>query len=216
MNFLITCPDHDDATYFVSEYSIELIKFAKEKGFNVINCYEKNATKARVKNFIETKNPEFIMFNGHGNDDIITGQVFEPIIRLEDSDLIKDRIVYARVCHTARTLGKKCAETGTGAYIGFTDRFRIWISNNYSHLPLEDPYAQLIIPPSNVIAKSLLKGNTVEEATNHGKDAYRKNIELLEKSDSKKELRFLLPVLYWNRAKLLAQGNTNATLAQHN
>ena len=48
MSFLITRPEHDDATFFLSEYSKELIKFAKRKGFDVINCQGNKVTKQNV------------------------------------------------------------------------------------------------------------------------------------------------------------------------
>jgi hypothetical protein len=165
-----------------------------------------------VQKIISKKNPQFILFNGHGSDDLITGHEFEPIIRIEDAPLIQNRIVFARACNTSKVLGEICGKNGTGAYIGFNDKFRFWTSGNTSHSPLNDPYAQIIIDPTNVIAKSLLKGNSVMTAVLHGKEAYKKNIQLLEESDSKKELHFLLSALYWNLSKLCIHGNIDANL----
>jgi hypothetical protein len=212
MIFLITRPEHDPATTTLSEYSIAIINFARERGHNTINCHCQNVTKASVHEIIKKKKPNFIMFNGHGNDDLICGQEYEPIIRMEDIELIKDKIIYARTCNTAIQMGKKCGEEGTGAFIGFKNTFKIWNSSFFGFRPLEDPYAKLILEPTNNIAISLLKGCTVAEAISHGKEAYNKTIQALEQSSSAEGLRFLLSVLYWNREHLCAQGNLELRL----
>ncbi|MBU2099951.1 hypothetical protein KKG83_04660 [Candidatus Micrarchaeota archaeon] len=200
MTFLITRPEHDDETLYLSDYSKKIIAVAEEKGIPVFDCVNKSANKKKVSSLLASKKPKFIMFNGHGSAEVITGNKLEPLIRLgEDEDLIKDAIVYARVCSSGEKLGKSCGDNGSGAYIGYDKKFRFWICSTSTHHPQEDRYAKPFLDASNQVAISLLKGASAEEAYDRSQAAFEQYIENLENSDSPKELRFLLPLLYWDK-----------------
>ncbi|MFH1225205.1 MAG: hypothetical protein V1676_05375 [Candidatus Diapherotrites archaeon] len=208
MTFLITRPEDDDTTLYLSEYSKPIIELAEDRGIDVFDCFHERASKQRVTSLITEKNPKLIMFNGHGSPEIISGYKFEPIIRLEENaDLIKDTIVYARACHTAKELGKWCGENGNGVYLGYDDKFRFWTSSSYSHTPQNDPYAKPILDASNHAAMCLLKGGTAGDALRRSKEAFDSVIERLERSNSPQNLRFLLSALYWNREHLIGYGD---------
>ncbi|MFH1588538.1 MAG: hypothetical protein ABIA76_04340 [Candidatus Diapherotrites archaeon] len=209
MSFLITRSEHDDSNYYLSEYSKEIIKTAEQKGIKVFDCNKENASKEKVSILLKTKNPEFVMFNGHGSEEIITGHKFEPIIRLEDSKLLENKIIYARACNTSKKLGKKCTENKKTAYIGYNKKFKLWMNNNYSHTPLKDPYAEPFLKTTNQIPITIIKGSTAQEAHEKGINAIEKEIEKLERTDAPKELQFLLPALYWNQQAQTIQGNRN-------
>lgn len=210
MSFLVTRPEDDETTLYLSEYSKDLIRFAEAKGIEVFDCFYDKATREKVTAILLSKKPKLIMFNGHGNEDVITGHKFEPLIRKDDNDdLIKDSLVYARSCKCASSLGKVCSEKGTGAFIGYEGKFKFWTCNNSTHLPKEDEYAKPFLESTNQIVSTLLKGNTAEEAHQRGYDALEQVIEKLERSDAPQDLIFMLPLLYWDQQTQKCLGNKN-------
>ncbi|MCX6802647.1 MAG: hypothetical protein NT067_06075 [Candidatus Diapherotrites archaeon] len=212
MKFLITRPEFDDATLYLSEFSKKIIDFAKGKGFQVLDCVHAKANKKQVSRWLSEKKPELVMFNGHASDEFITGHKYEPIIRLEDAGLIEDKIVYARACNCGKTLGKLFDNKKIGAFIGYERRFRFWINPSFTHSPQDDPCCAQVLDASNQIALALLKGVTAQEAHQRGITAYNKIIENLERSDAPQELRFILPSINWNATYQVCYGNQNACL----
>ena len=131
-------------------------------------------------NLIFKQNPLFIFFNAHGNEKAIYGDKIkgrEEILIEEDKNHnhLKGRIVYARACWAAASLGKACTKE-SGCFVGYKTPFSFWINERWSSKPSNDNTAKLFIEPSNLIVTSLLKGNTAKEAFDKSKDMSKRNI----------------------------------------
>ena len=58
----------------------EMDSKAQKKGFSVLNLEEKRANHKVVNSMLKKREPSLIFFNGHGNEDSITGHNNESLI----------------------------------------------------------------------------------------------------------------------------------------
>jgi len=126
--------------------------------------------------------------------------------------VLKNKIVYARSCISAKILGKESIKNGCNAYIGYDDEFVFSIEIDKITRPLEDKTAEVFLKPSNSIAISLLKGNTVSEANNRSKEMIKKQIRESMTSNAKSDQKELIPLLLWNYDHQVSLGDQNARL----
>jgi len=208
---LFVRPSHDDVTSYLHYYSKSLLEESKSKGFNAINKEKKKANKSVVTSIIEKHDPEFIMFNGHGSPTMICGHQEEVIIREGDNEeLIKNRIIYSLSCSSALKLGKKVGDVKT-TFIGYVDEFALGMDINSQTAIYRDKRAKLFLDPSNLLVKSLLKGNSAGEAVIKAKNLMKENISRL-RTDPFPDAKDYLPYLYNNYLILEIKGAQFATL----
>jgi len=158
---LITRPEYDVTTKYLSCYAKLVIKYAQEKGIFVKDFEQGNVKKQEIEMFIQKQNPKLIFLNGHGDVDCIEGDKDEVIIKQNDNDeILKEKITYARSCYVASSLGKKCGEMDSNTcFIGYKFPFQFWIDETRSGNPLKDKTAELYLIPSNRLVEYLIKGN---------------------------------------------------------
>lgn len=213
MKFLITRPDHDDTVFYLHEFSKELIEIAKDKGFKVLDCDRKKANRKTVQQMIQEQKPELIMFNGHGNPPTICGHKNEALIKQgENEEILEEKIVYARSCSTASSLGPSAVKKGAKTFIGYTEDFVFLIDNSRTANPLKDEFAKPFLTASNQIIKSLLNGRTALEAHQRSQKVFDEQIESLQKSDAPPEAQHLLPWLFWDKTIQTILGEKNAQI----
>jgi len=63
---LVTRPEHDDTTTYLSHYAKLVIKYAEERGVPVTDFKAGTVKKETINKFIEKQKPKLIFFNGHG------------------------------------------------------------------------------------------------------------------------------------------------------
>lgn len=212
-NFLVTRADHDDMTHYLFVWTGEVIDFAKRKGFKVIDLARERATRAQFVSVVSDKDPKFILFNGHGKPERITGQDGENVVVLgENHDILKSRIIYARSCWAAQGLGKKCEEMSEdGCFIGYSMTYIFIADNNCMSRPLKDELARPFMESSNIIPISILKGNSTKEAMGKSEKKMRECIEFFESSGmpGHADVSFFLK---WNLDNQTICGNPEASL----
>ena len=175
--YLITRPEHDDTTYYLSNWSKETIKLAEERGFKVLDLHREKANKKEFEEKVKKLSPKLIMLNGHGNFDLVTGNRNETIVKVGVNEgLLKSKIVYALSCKSAKILGPKSIEAGALNYTGYEDDFIFVYEPEQFSRPLSDKTAELFLSPSNLFIESLIKGNSVEEAFEKSKNALKKSL----------------------------------------
>ena len=175
---LITRPEHDPATHCLSKWSEKIIDAAKKKNINVIDLHREKANRDRVAGTLKKGIAKLVVLNGHGSDSTVHGHDNEVILKEDDGDVVKDKIIYARSCRSAKILGQNSVEQGALAYLGYEEDF-IVVTAGPTTRPLQDKTAELFLEPSNYIPISLLKGHTTGEANSRSKNMFRKNIEKL-------------------------------------
>lgn len=208
---LVTQPEYDYTTRYVSTWAEKAIQHAKKKKNNVIVLKNKRADKNIFISVVKKTNPSFIFLNGHGNSDTIHGQDDKPLIDSNDNlDFLKKTIIYALSCQSAKNLGRYCIEKGVTTYIGYNEDFIFIIDRKKRTNPKEDNIAALFLNASNAIPFSLLKGKTTKESHYNSQKAFRKTIRTLLTSESKSYQTSTIRFLIWDMQHQVCLGNQQA------
>ena len=214
---MITTPDHDDITQYLRAWSKIIIDEAKSKNIFTIQLDSSNATRAEFNAGIGRYNPEFILFNGHGNSNTVKGykakdRDAEILLQVDDNDSsMKGRIIFARTCESLGNLGKTCVQKGAKAYVGHRIPFFLPHSGTMASRPLEDEMAKPFIEVSNSVALAILKGATVGEAIERSKARAQKWIEYYN-THYTMYAEHILPFLKINVASQAIEGDSMAKL----
>jgi len=176
---IITLPKWDNVTEYLSHFSWQILSAAEENNIPYKKLEETEASKKSFEKTINKLNYSFIVFNGHGSPNSIKGHKDEVIIEAGNNGyLINDRIVYARACEAGAVLGRIFKEnTSRGCFIGYEFPFVFWADKTWDSVPLKDETAKKFLEPSNMVAISLLKGHTAEEAHQNGIMHMKKNFK---------------------------------------
>lgn len=210
---LITLPRHDDVTEYLSAFSKEIEQEAAERGIKIKKLKDEGATKNAFEKAVEKLDYSMIVFNGHGTENSIKGYKDEIIVAGGlNENLLKERIVYARSCHAASSLGRLVTlEITNGCFIGYIVPFKFWANSLYTHSPLKDNLARMFLEPSNLVSISLIKGNTAKEANENSKRQILKNIRKLLRNRTN-ESAFIAEDLWNNYEGQVLLGNPSAKL----
>lgn len=211
---LVTRPKYDDGTEYLSAYAIEFLKRVKFLNINFKDFEGKNVTKKEIEKYIKNKNPQLLFLNGHGNPsgDEIYGHNDQVIFSLSNASLLKNRIIYARACFVAISLGKAAVKDGSGCFIGYEFPFSFWMDDKWSAKPLNDKMAALYLVPSNELALSLINGKTAAEADKRSKRMMIKNMKEILAMETRKEpgATRMLEILWDNYEGQVVLGNKEA------
>ena len=213
---LITRPEHDVTTRYLSKWSEKIIDEAENKKVNVIDLQRDKACRNRFINTLEKMAPELVILNGHGNENCVGGHNDEVILRDSDKKAINSKIIFARSCKSAHTLGQNAISQGATTYLGYKEDFWFKYNTNKISRPLEDKTSALFLEPSNHIAISLLKGHSAEDSNNKSRALFRKNIEKLLIEGPSSEDYDAIGYLYWDMIHQVCLGNENAIFGRPN
>lgn len=173
---LITRPNHDLATNYLCSFSEEIISTCTKRSVKYIDLKGLKAQKVLFDSYIKKNRPKFMIINGHGSELAIGGFDNEILIDKYVVEYEKS-IIYARSCKSAAKLGSVLVKSGLGAFIGYTKNYVVLLSRKRNTNPLLDNVARLFLEPSNLIAISIIKGNTVKDADAKSKKALIKNLK---------------------------------------
>lgn len=207
---LITRPEHDPGTLYLSKWSEKIINEARDKGVRVIDLHRQQAERNRFLGTIEKSSPKLIVLNGHGDEKTITGHDGKIILAETDSRVVSGKIIFARACLSAKILGPTLVSGGVVAYLGYREDF--WFKYNIKDIsrPLKDRTAALFLEPSNYVAISLLKGHRAEAVDERSRGLYKKNIERLLAEGPLAEDYDAIRLLFWDMLNQVCLGDKNA------
>lgn len=213
MSFLITRPDYDSATKYLSHWSEEIIKVAKVKGKKIVDLKGKNVTKKELMGRISKLNPRLVVLNGHGSEQLILGQDDEILIQIGDNEhILHSRITYAVSCSCGKKLGPKSVMHGHTAFIGYDDDFVFTSNRKYLTRPLQDTRAKPFMEASNHVAISLLKGHKAADSSSRSKAMFEKSYKKLLSSESDPNSLQDAKYLRWNMMHQVCLGDTDAAI----
>ncbi len=124
---LVTRPKYDDGTEYLSAYALEVLKKAKKFNISIKDFEGKEANKENVEKYLGVKNPKLLFLNGHGNKCEICGHKGEVIFSLNNVNLLKNKITYARACFSANIFGHEAVKNNFGCFIGYIYPFSFWM-----------------------------------------------------------------------------------------
>ncbi len=206
---LITRPHHEIVTNYLCVWSEEFVESAKKKA-TVYDLKGPKVTRTNFESYVKSHHPSFVFLNGHGSAELITGHENEVILD-EHSDL-GPVIVYARSCEAARILGPALVSQSLKAFIGYKRNFICGYSPDKITRPMEDHIASLFLEPSNLVASTIVKGNTAEEAHFRSRQAMYKNFRRMISSAATHEERFAARWLWSNINNQTLIGDSQAKL----
>ncbi len=207
-SLLITRPEHDEATYYLSKWSEPSIKLAESKGIKIMDLHLDKANNKEIESRLLKQSPKFVVFNGHGNENKVFGHKDEPLIVLgKNENLLSGKIIYSISCSSAKKLGPKSIESGAINYTGFEDDFFLVFEPDKFSRPLEDKTAKLFLSPSLLFIESVIKGNKIKEAYEKSKKSMQDNFRLSLSEDTDSS-RFL----WWNLLSFKSHGNMDSSL----
>lgn len=207
---LVTIPSHDDTTRYLSAWSKLIIKLAHQKKDRITVLKNKQANLKNFTNAVEKIQPSFIFFNGHGNETTVTGHNNQPLVDADKNVVVlKNKIIYALSCQSAKKLGPKSIKQGTKTYIGYTEDFIFVYDTNKKKHPEKDETAGCFLSASNQIAVSLLEEKTTGQAYISSQNAFQKTIRSLLTSESKTDQSSMMRFLIWDMKHQVCLGNQN-------
>ncbi len=208
MKLLVTRPQHDITTHYISSWAQEVIDLANKKSVDVIDLCKEKANKKELIGRIKKVLPSIIFLNGHGTDSAIKGHDNEILIEVgSNGEVLSGSITYALSCSSAKVLGSKVARQKNTAFIGYSDEFIFAIDNNFVSRPEEDPRAKLFKESSNQIVASLLKGRTAEEAVERSKKTFIEHHASLVASTTDQDSLITAQCLWWNMKHQVCLGD---------
>ncbi len=211
---LITRPNHDYTTSYLFKWSETLIEFAGKKGFSCSDFKNQKANRNDVEKFLMKQTPSFIIFNGHGSDDAVCGYKDEILIKSgENENLLKEKIIYAVSCNSAKVLGKNAVKSGAKCFIGYDDLFVFIFDKNCSAgRELEDMSAKPFLESSNQVPLSVLGGKSCGEAYEKSQSYFNKWIEYFSSSASPPGSEAIVSWLVWDMFCQKIEGDKNSCL----
>ncbi len=213
MELFVTRPQHDPTTFYLSKWVELVFSICREKGIKITDFEKHRATASEVTKFLKNKNPDLVVFNGHGDSETITGHNNEVLIKNgKNQDLLKGQIVYAVACDSASILGMESIKSGTIAFIGYETSFIFAYNPNTTANPTKDEMAQPVFAASNEVLLSLIKGNSVQESYEKSQSTFDKWVKKLQRSDAPPEAQHILMTLYWDKTAQVFHGDKNAKL----
>jgi hypothetical protein len=194
---ILTLPQYDIVTEYLSAFSSKIEKVSYEKGIFLKSLKREEVNKKEFEKIINKLDCKMIVFNGHGNESCIAGNKEEVLVKAEENEhILKNRIVYARSCEAASTLGKACVEDSDGCFIGYVLPFEFYFNQEWITNPIKDNTARLFLESSNVVPISIIKGSTSTEANERSKKKILKNIKKVLRSKTQES--FSIAESLWN------------------
>lgn len=213
-HLLITRPEHDYPTRYLSAWAKKYFGLAKDKGYSVINLYRQRANREEIESVLRKRNPDLVVINGHGGDNLVAGQEFKPLIIAGDNSvLLQGKITYAISCRSARVLGQEVGQYADTVYIGYQDDFILLYREECRTRPLEDKLAGFFLDPSNLVATTLLKGHPAKEAVLRAQQEFLRKIQGLLISKIAPSESSVLRYLVWDMRNLVLRGQGDKQLA---
>ncbi|MBI2431061.1 MAG: hypothetical protein HYV39_03540 [Candidatus Levybacteria bacterium] len=210
---LITRPDHDLITTYLFQWSEHVIHLANKKNIKVLDLSGKRANEKTFTSYMIKNEPVLVFFNGHGNEDVITGYNNEPLVAVNKNEkLLEKKIVYARSCNAAENLGELCIKNKTLVFIGYKKKYTICYSHASVSHPLQDDIAKLFITPSNLVPMSFLKGNTAKDAYRKSQESMARNFSYMLSTRAISAQKDAAPYLWINKKYQVLLGDPNASM----
>ena len=123
MRIICCAPVFDEVTEITYDESRDAVKYASERGIEVIDLVKEDAVREKVEETLR-KYPDALFFHAdHGSEDKIWGNDDRPVIDLKNVGLLTGREAYNNNCSSAKKLGVEAWKQNCKAFWGYTDVF---------------------------------------------------------------------------------------------
>lgn len=194
-SIVITRPFYDNTTAYLHRWNKLVVEEIKRRSSSFADLEYQRVNKKEFESVVKKIKPNVILLNGHGGPDEILGDNHSTLIKVGVNDyILKNSVVYALSCSSAKVLGPACIRAGAKAYVGYKEDFIFAFTEGYSTRAEQDPLAKLFLEPTQKIAIHLVNGNSSKDSHEKGIREFQKNIQkvLLSNSTEKYVARFLV------------------------
>jgi hypothetical protein len=200
----------DRATRAASTALERALSYMRSRGINVSDLLGERATRSNAIADINSRDPLFILGEGHGSPSNFSGHNKEIIFQVCNCSELKDRVVYLLSCEAGAQLGPDTIRKGARAFIGYKKPF-VWIMATTGD-PLADPYGKGAFEPVLELIYKLADGRIAGEAYNASMDKWNQWIDHWSRSTDP-TAPLVLQTLINNRDCQVLLGDQNATIA---
>lgn len=194
MRVLVSSPESDPITRYMHAWSKKLVEeFSGKHDF--IHLEGERAVREHFCGLLAKDYPDIVLINGHGGDDVIIGHNQEVLINSANVQLLKDKMIHALSCSTAKVLGGLAMRAGAKGYIGYDASFVLIGREGGLSDPLKDDLVQLFMEPAFTAPRGLLNGKSPEEAVELTQNAYKRSIRAALNSDIQLDQEQCVPYL---------------------
>jgi len=199
---LIVAPEHDYATEGSHRIAEIIMNILPEYDIEGILLQKKDAIRGKFETIVKEKRPTLIVYLGHGDDDVLYGQIppgdRTPMIEdTKNPDILKGTVTVAIACHSLNRLGSIAVfKGGCDIYIG-SDSYYFLPGNDEEHSYMDD-FARCIL----ALVIALVNGDSAKEAL----DQYRQLCEEYEAEYDKIGTPIALTARNWMMANRLSMG----------
>lgn len=205
--YLLTRPEHDDTTYYLSSWCKETIKLAESRGIKVLDLNQEKANRQEFEDKINKFSPNLVVLNGHGSEEMVAGHKNQPLVLINDNEkILHSKIVYAISCRSAKKLGRKSVEAGAVSYTGYEEDFIFVYEPDKISRPLTDETAKLFLEHPRIFIESLVKGNSVGDSLERSKRTLKDNFIKVLSDKNSSTARYL----WWDLKNFSSHGDLNA------
>jgi hypothetical protein len=212
MRLIVTRPEHDVTTKYISSWAGEIIEFAKKKGVEVCDLMREKVNRLEFEGRVKKLRPELVFLNGHGDKNSVTGHDNCQLVDGDNHHILAGRITYALSCNSGKELGVRIGQDKGATYIGYSDEFIFIFDRNYLSRPLQDPLAHPFMESSNQVMISLIKGNPAKSAIDGSKNAFRSHYTRLLSSTADPNALQAAQCLWWNMRHQVLCGDGDAKM----
>lgn len=203
MRVLLTNPEVDRLTYYLSVWTKNTLKDLKTNSNEYFSLKREKVTRKNFEKFLNKRSIDLVLLCGHGSPNAINGNE-DVILDTKNDNLLKGKTVHALSCQSANELGPDAVKKGANSYIGYKEDFIAFLDDSKrASRPLEDEIASLFLEPAFTAPKILLKGGTPDEAVSAAKNAYNKSIRDALNSDVQSDADQFINWLFWDRDNLV-------------
>jgi len=175
---IITLPQSDDVTEYLAVFSKPIIEECKRRSIKFHELKKEKANKIEFESSLRGYDYNFVVLNGHGEENCVTGHQCKEIIVKGDNDaLLSGRITYARSCWAAAGLGTCYDSDEVGCFVGYNIPFMFLIDTTRETNPIKDKIAEVFFETSNRFPIGIIKGQTTKQANDNSKKSMLKEIK---------------------------------------
>jgi hypothetical protein len=143
------------------------VQEAVNRGFDVIDMVDEEATQEKFMNVMETQKPELCFLGGHGSSNIFTGYEQQVVMEACQNDqVMSGTISHLLSCYVGQELLPSMVSKGAISTIGYNVDFQFYIDTNYA--VDEDPYAQPFKELTLTIITKILDGVKLKDVWDAG------------------------------------------------
>jgi len=187
---IFTLPNATTATQIGSNWFEEVVKKAKDEGFDVKCLRGDDDTKENLEKALSDNPDAFLTGVGHGNRTTFSGQGKKPmIVEGQNEGIVANHAWYPLSCEVGASLGKAVVRDGCPAFCGYEKKFVFALSKRSDK---GGRAARGFKEANNAVPLTLIEGGDFDAAFKAAQNKFSEWIEKEKKEGNKRRVKWLI------------------------